>query len=102
MAHDREPGSSEQAETIPQDHQAARLEQARPREHWLFRPCDACGATYRVWGTQVELLPCCGGTKCKRDRERSEVVSICAWAVGTVAWRWQPLRRPTTRLLEFP
>jgi hypothetical protein len=36
----------------------------------LFRPCDGCGAGYRVWGTQVELLPCCGGTKCKHDGER--------------------------------
>ena len=38
------------------------------REQWLFRPCDACGEEYRVWGTQVELLPYCGGTRCKRDR----------------------------------
>ena len=56
MAHDDEPGWSDPAKT--------------EREQWLLRPCDACGATYRVWGTQVELLPCCGGTRCKRDRER--------------------------------
>jgi endogenous inhibitor of DNA gyrase (YacG/DUF329 family) len=37
------------------------------RERWLDRPCDACGAIYRVWGTQVELLPYCGGTRCKRE-----------------------------------
>jgi hypothetical protein len=70
MAHDREPGWYDLAETIPEDHRVARLVEARKREQWLFRPCDACGDTYRVWGTQVELLPCCGGTKCKRDRER--------------------------------
>jgi len=70
MAHDREPGSHDLAETIPQDHRAAPLEQARTREQWLLRPCDGCGASYRVWGTQVELLPCCGGTKCKHDGER--------------------------------
>lgn len=70
MAHEREPGSHDLAETIPQDHRAAPLDQARTREQWLLRPCDGCGASYRVWGTQVELLPCCGGTKCKHDRER--------------------------------
>jgi hypothetical protein len=70
MAHDREPGWYDLAETIPEDHRVARLVEARKREQWLFRPCDACGDTYRVWGTQVELLPCCAGTRCKRDRER--------------------------------
>ena len=71
MAHDREPGWSDLAETTAQDHPAARPEQARRREQWLLRPCEGCGATYRVWSTQIELLPYCGGTKCKRDRERS-------------------------------
>lgn len=70
MAHDDEPGWSDPAETDPEDPRAARREEAGEREQWLFRPCDACGATYRVWGTQVELLPCCGGTSCKRDRDR--------------------------------
>jgi hypothetical protein len=56
------------AEAIGEARQAAKSEAAREREQWLFRPCDACGDKYRVWGTQVELLPYCGGTRCKRDR----------------------------------
>ena len=70
MAHDYEPGWSDLADTVSEDLRAARREEAGEREQWLFRPCDACGDTYRVWGTQVELLPCCGGTRCKRQRER--------------------------------
>jgi hypothetical protein len=71
MAHGDEPGWSDLAEAIREDLRAARREEARKREQrWLFRPCDACGDTYRVWGTQVELLPCYGGTRCKRGRQR--------------------------------
>ena len=60
MADEQEPAWNDLSETIRQD----------VREQWLFRPCNACGEKYRVWGTQVELLPYCGGTRCKRDRKR--------------------------------
>jgi hypothetical protein len=36
------------------------------QERWLSWPCAACGDRYRVCGTQVDLLPYCGGIKCKR------------------------------------
>jgi hypothetical protein len=60
MAEEQKPARNDLSETIRQ----------ADRERWLFRPCDACGDKYRVWGTQVDLLPYCGGTKCNRNRKR--------------------------------
>jgi hypothetical protein len=68
MAPKDEAGWLDGMEAIRESIRTAELEAAREREQWLFRPCDACGDKYRVWGTQVELLPYCGATRCKRDR----------------------------------
>jgi hypothetical protein len=68
MAPRDEAGWHDGMEAIRQSIRAAKLEADRERRQYLFRPCDACGDKYRVWGTLVELLPYCGETRCKRDR----------------------------------
>ena len=60
---DQKPGERDLPEVAREDVGEAREGQ----ERWLDRPCDACGDHYRIWGTQVDLLPYCGGVKCKRD-----------------------------------
>jgi hypothetical protein len=59
MAHDYEPGWYDLLGTIRRD--------IRVAQQWWLRPCDACGAIYRVQGAEVELLLYCDGTRCKRD-----------------------------------
>jgi hypothetical protein len=58
LGREREPGWDDLEDVL----------KGKGQERWLFRPCDACGDSYRVWGTQVDLYPYCGGVKCKRDK----------------------------------
>jgi hypothetical protein len=54
-------------EPEPGWHDLRDVVKAAVEERWLIRPCDACGDDYRVWSTQIELLPFCSGVKCKRE-----------------------------------